>query len=338
MSLEIIKAGLHDSVQDEGRFGYQYQGINPSGAMDRVAMKVANALVGNDLNEAVIELCFPAAHFVFQEAAFISLSGANFNAMLNGVSIPLHQLIRVPAGATLKFTKKLDGSFCYLAIRGGFQLEDWLGSKSTNTKVKAGGWKGRTLLKSDRIPFLRKTTYDGEVKVFPWRANVSDFYSDTNNIRCIKGNEFGWLDKRSQERLVKESFTITRQSDRMGYRLEGDELTQEKKDQLLSTAVVFGTVQLLPNGQLIILCADHQTTGGYPRMANVITADHAFLVQGDPGSKICFKFVTIEEAEQALVKQNSSLRKLAWSCKIKLETVISQFDDDRKQTEKFFGL
>lgn len=324
MSLEIVKAGLHDSIQDEGRFGYQHLGINPSGAMDRMAMRIANALVGNDLNEAVVELCFPAAQFIFHEAAYISLSGANFSAILNGVPVPMHQLIRVPSGATLKFTKKLERSFCYLAVRGGFQLEEWLGSKSTNTKVKAGGWKGSVLQKGDRLSFKEKISRQTETRVYPWRADISDFYSTTNKIRCIRGNEFVWLDGESQADLIKTGYGITRQSDRMGYRLSGRELQQAKNSQLLSTAVTFGTVQLLPNGQLIILCADHQTTGGYPRVAQVIRADLPTLVQKSIGEEIHFVFVTMEKAEQALSIQNSSLRKLVWSCKIKLEAVLSQ--------------
>lgn len=324
MSLEIVKAGLHDSIQDEGRFGYQHLGINPSGAMDRMAMSIANALVGNDLNEAVVELCFPAAQLVFHEAAFISLSGANFKATINDAPAPLYQLIRVPSGAILKFTKKLEGSFCYLAIRGGFELEDWLGSKSTNTKVKAGGWKGRILQKGDRISFLNKTHEEVDPKVYPWRAKLTDFYASQKSIRVLRGNEFDWLGKTSQRDLMKETFAISTQSDRMGYRLQGKELKQTTKDQLLSTAVSFGTVQLLPNGQLIILCADHQTTGGYPRVAQVIRADQPALVQKGIGREIHFEVVTIEEAEQALLIQDNSLRKLAWSCKIKLEAVISQ--------------
>lgn len=324
MSLEIVKAGLHDSIQDEGRFGYQHLGINPSGAMDRLAMNIANALVGNKLNEAVMELCFPAAQFVFQEAAFISLSGADFAANLNDARVPLHQLVQVPAGATLKFTKKLNGNFCYLAVKGGFEMEDWLGSKSTNTKVKAGGWQGRTLQKGDRLSFKQESAKHTEARVYPWRADISDFYSATAIIRCIQGNEYNWLEKESQAHLTQTAYALTRQSDRMGYRLSGRELQQLNKQQLLSTAVTFATVQLLPNGQLIILCADHQTTGGYPRVAQVIRADQPVLVQKDIGEKIHFAFVTIEEAEQALLMQDSSLRKLVWSCKMRLQTVVTQ--------------
>ncbi len=322
MSLEVVKAGLHDSIQDIGRFGYQHLGINPSGAMDCIAMNIANALVGNDLNEAVIELCFPAAQLVFQEAAFISLSGANFNATLNGTSVPLHHLIRVPAGAILKFTKKLNGSFCYLAIRGGFQLEDWLGSRSTNTKVKAGGWNGRILQKGDNISFRSRIHEQVDAKVYPWRAKLTDFYSDQKkNIRALQGNEFDWLGKTSQCDLTKETFAISTQSDRMGYPLQGKELKQTTKKQLLSTAVSFGTVQLLPNGQLIVLCADHQTTGGYPRVAQVIRADLGTFVQRNSREEISFDFIALEDAERLLKNQQRCMEQLRLSCLYKLRTI-----------------
>jgi antagonist of KipI len=322
MSLEIVKTGLHDTVQDEGRFGFQHLGINPSGAMDNMAMKIANALVGNNLNEAVLELCFPSSQFVFHEPALIALSGANFKAVINDAPVPMHQLIRVSSGSVLKFTKKLEGSFCYLAMRGGFQIEDWLGSKSTNTKVKAGGWKGRVLQKGDSLSFAEKISKQDEMKVYPWRADISDFYSITSKIRCIRGNEFSWLEKESQADLIKIGYMITRQSDRMGYRLSGKELQQASNQQLLSAAVTFGTIQVLPNGQLIVLCADHQTTGGYPRVAQVVRADLPTLVQKGVGEEIHFVFIKVEEAEQEVRRQMISLKQLQISCMYKLKSIL----------------
>lgn len=320
MSLEVIKAGIHDSMQDAGRFGYQHLGINPTGAMDVVAMKVANALVGNNVTEGVLELCFPTSSFLFRAPTFIALSGADFSANMNGVALPINQLVYVPANTTLKFTKKKEGSFCYLAIQGGFQLEPWLNSKSTNTKAEAGGWSGRILKKGDSLPFSKQATNEKEIRIFPWRTNVSEFYSSTDILRCIKGNEFDWLSKKSQGDVVKKNFSISTQSDRMGYRLSGEALKQTTKEQLLSTAVTFGTVQLLPNGNLIVLLADHQTTGGYPRIAQVIRADHASLVQKRSNDEILFTFISLDEAENYLQKQRRSLEQLRLSCLYKLNS------------------
>src|SRR5688572_13183789 len=167
MSVEVIKAGIADSFQDAGRYGYQHLGINPNGAMDLIAMNVANALVGNELNEAVLELCFPASILLFKKPAFVALSGANFNAEVNGKPIPINQSISVPAGSELKFTKIEKGVFCYLAIHGGFSLSPWLDSSSTNVKAHVGGYSGRSLQKGDTLEFKKSISNNDEVKVFP---------------------------------------------------------------------------------------------------------------------------------------------------------------------------
>lgn len=326
MSIEVLKAGIADAVQDEGRFGYQHLGINPSGVMDTSAMKIANALVGNALNEAVVEMSYPASTVRFTEPALMALSGADFSAKLNGKSIPLNQLVRVASGSELKFTKVVQGAWCYLAVRGGFEMNNWLGSKSTNTKAGIGGVNGRYLKREDRLRFsvrLKET----EAKVFPWRANVSEFYatpwsvSAQTIIRCIQGNEFDWLTKKSKQDFLTKEFTISSQSDRMGYRLNGSPLKQTKKQELLSTAVSFGTIQVLPNGEPIVLMADHQTTGGYPRLAHVVGADWSRLVQCRPNEKISFSLVSIQEAEDLLLIQERSLRQLQEACKFKLREI-----------------
>ncbi|MBX2947567.1 MAG: biotin-dependent carboxyltransferase family protein [Cyclobacteriaceae bacterium] len=321
MSIEVIKAGMADSVQDTGRFGYQHLGINPSGVMDQNAMKIANALVGNPLNEAIVEMSFPAAALRFNSPAVICISGADFTPKLNGRNIPVNQPVVVTSGSELKFTKMMHGAWCYLAVQGGYELTEWLGSDSTSTKAKAGGMEGRFLKKGDIISFSKQIK-EAVTKVFPWRADVSEFYEPApmkmQPVRCIQGNEFDWLTKGSQKDFLKHNFIVSRQSDRMGYRLEGTESKQSKKQELLSTAVSFGTIQLLPNGELIALMADHQTTGGYPRIAHVITADRSRLAQCRPAEKISFSFVDIKEAEALLLKQEQSLSQLQQACKFKL--------------------
>lgn len=332
MSIEVIKSGIADSVQDAGRFGYQHLGINPNGAMDLNAMKIANALVGNELNEAVIEMSFPAAVIRFHSPALIAISGADFSPKLNGRNIPVHQPVLVAADSELKFTKHINGAWCYVAVQGGFEISEWLGSGSTNTKAKVGGVDGRFLKKGDTLS-LRRQLKETETKVLPWRANITEFYNQwfvsepwsvssqskvAQTIRCIQGNEFDWLTKKSQKDFLKHNFIISRQSDRMGYRLEGTELKQSKKQELLSTAVSFATIQLLPSGELITLMADHQTTGGYPRLAHVIAADRSRLAQCHPAEKISFSFVDIEAAEDLLLSQEQSLSQLQQACKFKL--------------------
>jgi len=319
MSLEVIKAGMADSIQDIGRYGYQHVGINPNGAMDLNAMKIANALVGNELNEAIMELNFPASSFYFDHAAIISLSGADFSAKLNGKSIPINQPLIIPEKSELRFSKVVSGSVGYLAIHGGFELDSWLNSFSTNLKAKAGGVSGRYLKEGDKLKFRKRVARKiRQVQILPWHANISDFYASHKNIRCITGNEFDWLTKKSQADFQKKDFVISPQSDRMGYRLKGIALKQSNKQELLSTAVTFGTIQLLPNGELIILMADHQTTGGYPRIGHVITVDRSVFVQHKPNEKLSFQFITLEEAEVLAVAQSKSLAQLQVSCRLKL--------------------
>jgi len=317
MSLEVVKAGIADTFQDAGRYGHQHLGINPNGAMDQIAMNVANSLVGNELNEAVLELCFPASALLFKKPALIALSGANFNAELNGKPVSINQSISVSAGSELKFTKTEKGVFCYLAVHGGFSLISWLGSNSTNVKAQVGGWKGRSLQKADAIEFKKNISID-DVKIFPWRANVFDFYSDAKSIQFLRGQEFDWLDEASQEKLMEESFTMTSLRDRMGYRLKGKEL-RRKNGELISTAATFGTVQLLPDGQIIILMADHQTTGGYPRVAQVIAADRSKLVQTCVGDEIFFREISLQEAEDLLLLQHKILKQIQVTCTVRLK-------------------
>jgi antagonist of KipI len=319
--IEVVKAGMADSIQDTGRFGFQHLGINPNGAMDLAAMKVANALVGNALNEAVIELSFPAAVFYFRQPALIALSGADHTPKINGHRVPVHQPILVPAGCELKFTKALHGAWSYLVVRGGFDIPSWLNSYSTNSKAHRGGFHGRSLKKGDVIPVCKSVIDSAEFRVFPWRANVSEFYeqvAEKKIIRCIKGNEYDWLTKKSQTDFLKRPFSVSTQSDRMGYRLTGPMLKQSRKQELLSTAVTLGTIQLLPNGEVIVLLADHQTTGGYPRVAHAIAADHSLMAQCRSKDDIYFSFVDQRTAEDLYVKQEQSIRQLQLSCTFKL--------------------
>lgn len=323
MSIEVIKAGIADTVQDNGRFGYQHAGINPNGAMDLTAMKIANALVGNNLNEAVLELGFPSSSFEFKATVMMALSGADFSAKVNGINIPMNTPCLIPAGSQLKFSKVKHGQFSYLAVRGGFAVREWLGSKSANVRAKAGG-NGRSLKKLDVIGFNENLNPVNDIVILPWRVNVSEFYISGKFIRCIPGNEITWLTKKSVKDYTSKQFTLSAQSDRMGFRLKGVELRQKKKQELLSTAVTFGTVQLLPNGEVIILVADHQTTGGYPRIAHVVYADRSGLVQLRPNQKITFEMIGLEDAENLTIGQQRSLQQIKTSCLYKLNEFMSK--------------
>ena len=320
MSLKIIKAGILDTVQDEGRFHYQQWGINPGGVMDRFSASLANALLGNELNNPVIELHFPASQFLFKQSCIICLAGADFSATINGVAVSNHQPLLLTANSLLSFTALQKGARCYLSIFNNLQLEKWLGSYSTNLKANAGGWKGRKLQKEDELSFSSLSLPAKIMEDFltlPWRYKEDEILS--NEIEVIAGNEWAWLTTKNQTSFLNDHFTISNSSDRMGYRLQGEPLQQERQEQLVSSAVTFGTIQLLPNGQLIVLMADHQTTGGYPRIAHVTAVHLPRLAQRNPGDEVRFTLSSIEAAEEKWISQQHYLMQLQKTCNLKMQ-------------------
>jgi antagonist of KipI len=324
MNLRIIKAGILDSIQDNGRFGFQHLGVNPGGTMDKLSAQIGNILVGNSPNDAVIELHFPASEFFFEQSALIAITGADFMASINGEEVPCHQPIIVSKFSILQFYRMRSGARAYLSVRGGFDLPVWFNSYSTNLKAMAGGYKGRILQKDDEIGLQSGEALDSllakkEYHVLPWKADISWEDSHVTELLALPGNEWEQLTAPSKESLVQASFMITSHSDRMGYRLSGQLLCLQTKEELVSSAVSFGTVQLLPDGQLIVLMADHQTTGGYPRVAHVISAHHSRLAQLNPGERIQFRLCDHATAESLLAKQQQHVLQLEYACKFKLE-------------------
>lgn len=323
MSIRVIKAGMLDSFQDGGRYGYQHWGINPGGAMDLVALQVANTLVGNVPMETALEMHFPAPELLFEHAALIAISGADFTAIANDVTIALNKPFVVAAGTIVRFSRREKGARVYLAVAGGFQLGRWLGSSGTNLKVHAGGM-GRRLQKDDRI-LTEETDQFAKTQSgpLPWQASISDLYPP-GPARFIAGAEYDWLGATGKEALGHEVFRIEAGSDRMGYRLRGRPIAAEVRAEMISTAVTSGTMQLLPDGQLIVLMADHQTTGGYPRAGHVITADQPLLAQLGPGESVRFNCVNFETAVDALNAQQRNLQQLQNACTFRLKQYFSR--------------
>ncbi len=325
--LEIIKHGIADSIQDLGRVGYQHLGINPNGVMDMVAAKTANFLAGNKADEAVIELHFPASSFRFNCSALIALSGADFDAAVDGKPVTINKPVLVAKDAVLQFRKNKNGARCYLAVHGGFAIKQWLNSYSTNVKANVGGHCGRLLKKGDSIGFkqqpgLFNLPANKSLVRLPWSAAVDYFYTASNVIRCVTANEYVFLNDVSKDCFPVSQYKITLQSDRMGYRLQGTPLLMQTPVSLLSTAVTKGTIQLLPNGQLIVLMSDHQTMGGYPRVAHVVQADIAKLAQMQPHQHIQFQFISHAEAEILSFKQQQYLLSIQNACIFKLQDFL----------------
>jgi antagonist of KipI len=329
LSIQIIKQGIACSIQDNGRYGFQHIGINPTGVMDTAASAVANSLVGNQLNDAVIEMHFPAPAFLFNKSTLAALSGADFTAMVNDIPIPVNTPFIIQKDCLLHFNKKIKGERCYLSIYKGLQIKQWLNSYSTNIIAKAGGLKGRYLEKGDEI-FLNIETdfstvlHGKDVFMLPWQAAVKSLYSANTIIKVIKGHEFDLLDNTSQQLFYQQAYSITPKSNNMGYCLKAAALVLKEKIQLLSAAVTNGTVQLLPSGQLIILMAAHQTIGGYPKAAHVASAAMPSLAQLSFNTGIQFKIIEQNEAEQANIQQQQYLHQLQTISTFRLNEFFSQ--------------
>ncbi|MBX3254307.1 MAG: biotin-dependent carboxyltransferase family protein [Chitinophagaceae bacterium] len=318
MNLKIIKAGICDSIQDGGRHGFQYMGINPGGAIDMFSMRTVNLLAGNPEYAPVIEMSFPAASVFFDAPAIIAIGGADFSATLNGNPVPSFHPVLIGANSTLKFEQGKEGRWCYLAVNGNMGAEKWLGSYSTHTKIEAGGWRGRLLKKGDIIPFTNLTGVqsmaDKKHEVLKWKA--VPFYDDAlpNEIYVLTGNEWDYISDDGKRIFGQEAFSVSRTSDRMGYTLDGPAISTATQCELISSVVDYGTIQLLPGGQMIVLMAGHQTTGGYPRIAHVIKAHRTKIAQLKEDKPLCFRITDIQTAEQLFLKQEHHLTILKNGC------------------------
>jgi len=313
MSISILKSGILTTFQDLGRNNFRRFGINPGGAMDRHAARLINILLGNAETETVLEMHFPAPLLKFEADALIALGGADFAAKLNEKPIENWRPIQVNKGEILSFPERNSGARIYLTARGGFAAEKWLGSASAN--LRAG--IGKALQKGDAVFFNSKL----QIPNSKFNYKISDAliprYSNFPTVRVTAGAEFEALTALGAETFLKNSFAVTPDSDRMGFRLKGKPLYLLDEMRLVSSAVNFGTIQLLPDGQMIILMADHQTTGGYPRLAHVAEIDLPLVAQLNSNDKVYFKLISLPQAENSILEREKDLNLLKTAVKLK---------------------
>jgi biotin-dependent carboxylase-like uncharacterized protein len=281
--------------------------------MDQRAHRLANILVGNDAQTASLEITLTGPTLKFKEPCCIALSGADLSATLNGQTVVLNRPLIVRPQDELAFGARKHGTRCYLAVHGGFALTPVLGSTSTYLRSHFGGWHGRALQKGDEIALARplKNKSLEAVAMELWAikiylpAAIAD--SSRQRIRLIKSALWNEFTPESCVALLTETFRVSPDSERMGYRLTGTPLLMSKPRQLLSEATTFGTIQVPAGGQPIILMADRQTTGGYPKMAYVATVDLPLLAQRAPGDALKFEAITLERAQEL-----DAARERAW--------------------------
>lgn len=306
MSLLIKKEGIYTTVQGLGTYGLQRFGINPQGSMDRTAARLINLILGNSDSEPVIEMHFPAGEIIFEEACVFALGGADFHASLAGEYVENWRCLRVKEAAVLKFGEKIRGNRCYLAVEGGLGIVT-----SNDSESHASIFGNQRLKKGYRIDYAPQNMALAGRQV---ASSMLPIYSSFPTVRIVAGGEFAFLTVADQQALIKENFVITNDSNRMGFRLNGPAFKPINTTEMVSAAVSFGTIQLLPSGQLIVLMADHQTSGGYPRIANVIAVDLPLLAQLGPNDKVAFKLIGIDEAERVTMQSEHDLQRLRVGC------------------------
>ncbi|MEL7567109.1 MAG: biotin-dependent carboxyltransferase family protein [Dehalobacterium sp.] len=309
MNMIVHNPGFLTTVQDLGRYGYQQYGMPVAGAMDGYALQAANIIVGNNRNEAGLEITFGSFSVEFEGKGLVSLAGADLNALLNDKEVKPWQSFEVLSGDRLKVTGNKDGCRAYLAVQGGIEVPIVMGSKSTYLRGKLGGFKGRKLSERDII----KCGGNGSEGKMNCIRIPKEFVPDykRRNIRIIMGPQDDCFSREEQEKFLSATYQITNQYDRMGYRLEGPIIKHQKGPDIISDGIASGAIQIPGNGQPIIMLADRQTTGGYTKIANVISVDLPLLAQLKPGDMVTFKRESLEEAQKLCYEQESKLTGLA---------------------------
>lgn len=285
MSIEIIKPGLYTTIQDKGRFEFQNQGVPVSGFMDVYSAQLANTLVTNNPNLALFEMTMVGIEFKAIESITIAITGANMEPKLNGKSISMNKAIVITKNDIVSFKAVVNGVYTYLAVFGGIKIPNVLNSKSTYAPAKLGGFKGRPLKKGDVIKVSHQN-----LKPINSKVKVSEFSSNII-LDCLKGPEWNCFSEKDKISFFDTVFTINKDCNRIGIRLDGDKVNLPKKDEIISSGIVKGTVQITKAGQPIVMMADAPTTGGYLRLINLTEHSCNQLSQVKIGGKITFKLL-----------------------------------------------
>jgi antagonist of KipI len=299
----VVKPGWFTTVQDLGRYGFQQYGVPVSGAMDRRSYTLANRLVGNRDYDAALELTHKGPELLFQNDAVVAVTGADLAPSVSGIGIPLWTSLLVEAGSRITFGTRRAGARCYLAIAGGIEVPIVLGSRSTHLASQTGGMKGRTLAQGDVLV--------GGTPLHHQRATIGrsvpeklrPVYATDATLRLLPGPQLSSFSEQALAVLTTNPYRLSSQSDRMGYRLEGPKLAHEGADQWISDGTAMGALQVPPDGQPILLMSDRHTTGGYPKIAVVISADLHLAGQLLPGDTVAFRMTTLPEAQAAMKAQ-----------------------------------
>lgn len=300
------------TIQDNGFVNQRSKGIGTSGVMDKTSMRLLNILLDNSEQTEVLEMHYPGPTIKFEEHGLITLGGGDFSPKLNGSNVDSWRIQKVKPGDMLTFGKRICGARMYLAVKGGFCKKPVLGSKSTSLVHTLGGSR---IAKGDVLDLnlVNGSFYNAvqKFKISPKTVcgSMRPPLTEEQEIRFIANTSIEGLDQKSIDKIFSQPFIISGSSNRMGYRLEGEKIDLSNIQEQISSAVAFGTIQLLNDGSLVILMADHQTTGGYPRLGQVITVDLPILAQLNVGQHIKLREISVEVAESVFLKQEKEIKK-----------------------------
>ena len=309
MSITVLNPGLLTTIQDQGRVGYQQFGVPVSGVMDPRSASFANILVGNDVNEAVLECTMLGPQLRFDVGNCFAVCGGDLGATLNGKPINTYQTYQAKAGDLLKFSFPKSGCRAYIAFAGGLDIPLVMGSRSTYMKARLGGLEGRKLEKEDVIPFRAPRA---AMKDLNERHMYPEFFPQKNYpIRVVLGPQDDCFTDEGLHTFLSKTYTVTQEFDRMGCRLEGEVIAHKEGGDIISDGISMGAIQVPSSGKPIIMLADRQTTGGYAKIANVITADFRLMAQLKAGDQVHFEAISVREAQDILLAQRSAMQALA---------------------------
>jgi antagonist of KipI len=303
-AVSVIKPGMLTTVQDAGRWGYQARGVPVAGPMDPVSHRLANALVGNGRGAALLEITLIGPELGFEDERLVAITGAQFELWLDGRQAPSQAPFTVCAGSRLRFGSRQLGARAYLAVSGGIAVPETLGSRSTHLVSAMGGIGGRALVGGDRLPLGDPSRQGPALAPHDAIAPLPDRHA---TLRVLPGPQVDYFTPDALDVLQSAPYVVAGNSDRMGFRLQGPRLTHARGADIISDATPLGVLQIPASGQPILLMADRQTTGGYPKIATVIAADMAVAGQLAPDDTIAFAVCTRADAMKALIAQERVL-------------------------------
>lgn len=304
-TLTVLRPGLLTTVQDLGRWGHQAVGVPVAGAMDTYSLRLANGLVGNPETAAALEVTLLGPVLRADAPVVVAVAGAIFDLEVDGRPVPHGAPLALAAGSVLRFLDRRAGARAYLAVAGGLETPLVLGSRATHLVSRMGGVDGRALVAGDVVPVGTAPTRPA---TRPTRSPLPLAAAPgARRLRVLLGPQDEWFTKSSVDALLGGTFSVSPNSDRMGFRLDGPALTTKRPGELVSEPVVFGAIQVPSGGAPILLMADRQTAGGYPKIATVVTADLPLAGQLAPGDTVRFAACTRAEARSALIARERDL-------------------------------